>query len=298
MPRRSPRLSSDPPPKSAPQLCTNSSSHSTYCDVSKDCPGKACSASTPVYDVYLGGATVESHSWRTDVAIPMLERHGLTYCSSGIASSPFSNENGDFSRTASPDDLAHREPGNSLDPAPNGSENVRDSCINSTNPDDRQILEKKSLHKYSISRKEQARSYNSHSSNLHDSPGGLSSSSVNGVTVDVLGNERQGRLLPREAARIDQCRVLLFVITSNTRCVSPMTLAAHYIGLGWRVVLCVQNIPDDAIVDGDRLTKAATKDYNRGRSYLTDQARKDGVPVFTDIAEAVECVVQQTRTAR
>lgn len=42
-----------------------------------------------------------------------------------------------------------------------------------------------------------------------------------------------------------------------------------------------------------QLSKVAIKDYNRGRSYLTDQAIKDGVPVFTDIEEALACVVQK-----
>jgi hypothetical protein len=41
-----------------------------------------------------------------------------------------------------------------------------------------------------------------------------------------------------------------------------------------------------------QLSKYATKDYNRGRSYLTDLARKDGVPVFDDLASALECVAK------
>lgn len=46
---------------------------------------------------------------------------------------------------------------------------------------------------------------------------------------------------------LDASRVLLFVITNETRSLAPMTLAAHYIGLGYDVVLCVQMLTDSII---------------------------------------------------
>lgn len=44
-----------------------------------------------------------------------------------------------------------------------------------------------------------------------------------------------------------------------------------------------------------QLSRHALKDYNRGRSYLTDQAKKDGIPVFSDIQEAVDCAVAKAQ---
>lgn len=105
-----------------------------------------------------------------------------------------------------------------------------------------------------------------------------------------------GRLLPMEAALMDHSRVLLFVITNNTRGVSAMALASHYIGLGCNIVLCVQLLTEDTDVDGEQLSPLAVKDYNRGRDYLMDQANKDGIPVFINIQEAVDCVINKCRT--
>ncbi|XP_076040076.1 NDT-like domain-containing protein raw [Oratosquilla oratoria] len=102
-----------------------------------------------------------------------------------------------------------------------------------------------------------------------------------------------GRLLPMEAALMDYSRVLLFVVPNNTRGVSAMTVAAHYIGLGCNVVLCIQLLTDGTVIGDETLSRTAVKDYNRGRTYLRDQANKDGVPVFDNIQEAVECVIQK-----
>ena len=40
-----------------------------------------------------------------------------------------------------------------------------------------------------------------------------------------------------------------------------------------------------------QLTPNAIKDYNRARTYLADLANRDGVPVFEDILEAVNCAI-------
>lgn len=104
-----------------------------------------------------------------------------------------------------------------------------------------------------------------------------------------------GHLLPMEAVLMDHSRVLLFVITDTSRGVSAMALASHYMGLGFNLVLCVQMLTEDSLVDGEQLSRQALKDYNRGRTYLTDQANKDGIPVFSDIQEAVECAVSKAQ---
>lgn len=55
------------------------------------------------------------------------------------------------------------------------------------------------------------------------------------------------------SAILDASRVLLFVITNETRSLAPMTLAAHYIGLGYNVVLCVQMLPEFCVLGNDRV---------------------------------------------
>ncbi|KAH8283498.1 hypothetical protein KR018_004174, partial [Drosophila ironensis] len=94
---------------------------------------------------------------------------------------------------------------------------------------------------------------------------------------------------------LDSSRVLLFVITNETRSLAPMTLAAHCIGLMYNVVLAVQMLPDDCVLGGEKLTVASIKDYNRGRSYLIDLAKRQGVPVFADIQAALECTVAKVQ---
>lgn len=101
------------------------------------------------------------------------------------------------------------------------------------------------------------------------------------------------RFIPIEAAAMDASRVLLFVVSLETRSLSSMALAAHYIGLGCNVVLCIQRLPDNAEINGDRLSAFAIKDYNRGRNYLSDLANREGIPVFDEIKEAVECAIQR-----
>lgn len=56
---------------------------------------------------------------------------------------------------------------------------------------------------------------------------------------------------------LDSSRVLLFVITNETRSLAPMTLAAHYIGLGYNVVLCVQMLPESCTIGNDQVKWSA-----------------------------------------
>ena len=80
-----------------------------------------------------------------------------------------------------------------------------------------------------------------------------------------------------------------------------MCEAAYHIGMGrGGVVLCVQKIPEDGKInnmddEGETITRQALKDYNRGRSYLSDIANREGVPVFENISEALDCVVQKCK---
>lgn len=64
--------------------------------------------------------------------------------------------------------------------------------------------------------------------------------------------------------------------------------ASYYIGLEkFKVVLCVQDVSVGSSIYGEKVSTTQAKDYNRGRSYLSDQATRSRVPVYSDIAEAV-----------
>ncbi|XP_063699151.1 uncharacterized protein LOC134829811 isoform X2 [Culicoides brevitarsis] len=97
---------------------------------------------------------------------------------------------------------------------------------------------------------------------------------------------------------LDAARVLLFVITNQTRSLAPMTLAAHCIGLGYNVVLCVQMLPEPCTIGHDQLTPVAIKDYNRGRSYLIDLAKRQEIPYFTEIQPALRCAIDKVRVCK
>jgi hypothetical protein len=101
--------------------------------------------------------------------------------------------------------------------------------------------------------------------------------------------------IPLEAAVKDSCRLLLYTITADTRGITSMLEAGHYIGQGCDVVLCIQNLQDGVVIDGEELTPTGVKDYNRARSYLADLANRDGVPIFSDVEEAIDCVVQRIK---
>ncbi|CAL1268257.1 unnamed protein product [Larinioides sclopetarius] len=100
------------------------------------------------------------------------------------------------------------------------------------------------------------------------------------------------RLIPMEVNQMDNSKVLLFVIKNDSRSLADMIVAAHYVGLGCQIVLCIQYIEEDIEIDGEKLSSQAVKDYNRGRVYLSDLATRAGVPVFDQVDEAVECAIK------
>lgn len=103
------------------------------------------------------------------------------------------------------------------------------------------------------------------------------------------------RYIPIEAALKDTCRLLLYVITAETRAITSMLEAGHFIGQGCNVVLVIQHLSEGTHVDGALLSPTAIRDYNRARSYLSDLANRDGVPVFDKVEEAVKAVVHKLK---
>ncbi|XP_011495220.1 PREDICTED: uncharacterized protein LOC105360119 isoform X3 [Ceratosolen solmsi marchali] len=105
-------------------------------------------------------------------------------------------------------------------------------------------------------------------------------------------NEFNVRVLPLELQRMKNSRLIMVVIPHHTRGIALMALAAHLIGLRAKLVLCVQALPEGFSVSGEKLTEQATKDYNRGRIYLSDMATREGVPVYENIDDALQHAIQ------
>lgn len=47
-----------------------------------------------------------------------------------------------------------------------------------------------------------------------------------------------------------------------------------------------------------QLTPSAIKDYNRGRAYLADLAKRQNIPVFSEIKEALGCAIEKVKFAK
>ncbi|XP_029178725.1 uncharacterized protein LOC114946418 isoform X2 [Nylanderia fulva] len=105
-------------------------------------------------------------------------------------------------------------------------------------------------------------------------------------------NEYNARILPQELHKMKNSRLILLIVPQHSRGIAIMALAAHLIGLRAKLVLCVQTLPEDSIVSGEQLTEQARKDYNRGRMYLSDYATREGVPVFQNIADALQHAIE------
>ncbi|XP_076653045.1 uncharacterized protein LOC143359181 [Halictus rubicundus] len=111
-------------------------------------------------------------------------------------------------------------------------------------------------------------------------------------------NEYNVKVLPQELQKMKNSRLILLIVPQHSRGITIMALAAHLIGLRAKLVLCVQTLPEGCVVSGEKLTEQATKDYNRGRMYLSDYATREGVPVFQNIAEALQHAIQLVQTVR
>ncbi|XP_022089143.1 uncharacterized protein LOC110978441 isoform X2 [Acanthaster planci] len=98
-----------------------------------------------------------------------------------------------------------------------------------------------------------------------------------------------------EARAKDTSLYLLFVISATSRGIASMIEVAHYIGQGRKVVLCIQQMEHGVCVYGETLTERAIRDYNRARSYLADIAKRRGVPVYENIQETIDVLVEKLK---
>ena len=97
--------------------------------------------------------------------------------------------------------------------------------------------------------------------------------------------------------------MLLFVIDSQTRALSSMIEVAELVTSGRVVVLVIEEIPEDAVIDGVLVGSRERKDMNRSRSYLADLVHRKGHPearaVYSNVVEATvraATIAKGTRT--
>ena len=184
-----------------------------------------------IRDIYLGGSCMIRTKWRKDLVIPMLNQKGIKYylpklheSSSALADDPI---NTDLRSTR----FMANNKRNKVNPA--------GKCANVTN--------------------------NKHENTSlplgADEPvAAAAASPSHPCLMPLITNMRNHAetKCPKtlfDPATLDSCRVLLFVITNETRSLAPMTLAAHCIGLGYNVVLCVQMLPDYCIIGNDKVSE-------------------------------------------
>ncbi|ESP04906.1 hypothetical protein LOTGIDRAFT_229984 [Lottia gigantea] len=98
-------------------------------------------------------------------------------------------------------------------------------------------------------------------------------------------------MIPMQVAAREKCRLLLYILTEESRSFSAMVEAGYYIGRGCRVVLCIQYLKKGSLVSGEHLSDCTIEDYNRGRMYLSDMASKEGVQIFEDLEESINCAI-------
>jgi ABC-type cobalamin transport system ATPase subunit len=80
--------------------------------------------------------------------------------------------------------------------------------------------------------------------------------------------------------------------------VASLVEAAYRIGKGGGIALAVMDVGEDALIDGQEISKAERKDLNRGRAYLREVAAQNGVPVFEDISAATQYAVGLVKNNR
>lgn len=173
-----------------------------------------------IRELYLGGSCMLRTNWRKDIAIPMLMQRGVSYHLPTLHES-----------ITVPLPVAVNQQ--------NGSTAIDFDGTIAAGSTQIPMKRKKSRREEETTINEQATA---------------SVSDVVNVKIDDLTTALNVVRKPMfNPALLESCRVLLFVITNETRSLAPMTLAAHYIGLGYNIVLCVQMLPEFCVIGNDRV---------------------------------------------
>lgn len=210
---------------------------------SDDLNGLESSGCFEIRDIYLGGSCMLRTRWRQELAIPILKTKGISYY---LPSLHESLENKNY------------------------QQNIKN---NSTTTKTTHSLEKRikinaetttaTLSSLSSSggSKNNSENENSKINNLNDIDNNHDILNDKSEKLDIIKLNSKNLEFPFQfgksmfnPALLDSSRVLLFIITNETRSLAPMTLAAHYIGLGYNVVLCVQMLPEFCIIGNDTVS--------------------------------------------
>lgn len=97
---------------------------------------------------------------------------------------------------------------------------------------------------------------------------------------------------PAEMQAKDEADVLLFVINAETRGVATVAEVAYYMALGRQLALSITDIPPDSTL----YKQPEIDDLNRGRIFLRTMARQRNIPVYTEIAGAVQHAIRRLQT--
>lgn len=81
-------------------------------------------------------------------------------------------------------------------------------------------------------------------------------------------------LISVEAEAKRNAAVLMFVVDGATRGLASMIEVAAAVSSGRTVVLCVEHVPEGAVIAGDEVTENERKDLNRAREYLVSVAEE------------------------
>lgn len=198
-------------------------------------------AEMEIRDIYLGGSCMLRTNWRKDFAIPMLNHRGVTYhlpiLHESICSMiPECNEPSAAASAPAPAPPSEKV---TADRPPAAA-----AAAAAVEPEVQ--LRNKNTQKLKLRTTGAGRSDDAAAATDGGGGGGSGGSFSDSGTPPLRRTMFSPNIL-------DASRVLLFTITNETRSLAPMTLAAHYIGLGYNVVLCVQMLPEFCIIGHDKV---------------------------------------------
>lgn len=93
-------------------------------------------------------------------------------------------------------------------------------------------------------------------------------------------------LVAIEAKAKEEAACLLFIIDGETRGIASMLEALSQAGLGRRVFVCCDDIPDGTVIEGQTVTGRELKDLNRARAYFRDEIQNHKTATFRGNTES------------
>lgn len=105
-------------------------------------------------------------------------------------------------------------------------------------------------------------------------------------------------LIVLEALVKARSRILLFVLSGQTRAISSMIEVTEYIKTGRDVVMVVQYMPEGVCIRGEKLSSVELKELNGARTRLRRTAERSGIPVFNTVGEACQHICNRLASSK